>query len=88
MALVFPPELLLAKFPLIKDNFSLPAEEKIEAADIPHEIQRFKEALKFAENDVRATEANITKSLGKKYGEIFAIHLLLLKDKILGGKKQ
>jgi phosphotransferase system enzyme I (PtsI) len=72
---------------VIKNRFSLSYNNnyngKIKAENLLKEIEKFKEALIFAEKEIINTQKNITKTLGEKYGEIFAMHLLLLKDKNL-----
>ncbi|MCL5674335.1 MAG: phosphoenolpyruvate--protein phosphotransferase [Candidatus Omnitrophica bacterium] len=77
------PGIAIGNVSVIKSRFNLSYQGKIQAKNLPHEIEKFKGALNLAEKEILATQKNITKTLGEKYGEIFAMHLLLLKDKVL-----
>ncbi|MCM8764529.1 MAG: phosphoenolpyruvate--protein phosphotransferase [Candidatus Omnitrophica bacterium] len=68
---------------VIKNIFLLPPERKIEDCQVDEEIKRFENALKNAENDILETQKKVVDVIGKKYAEIFGVHLMFLKDKFL-----
>ncbi|MCM8824572.1 MAG: phosphoenolpyruvate--protein phosphotransferase [Candidatus Omnitrophica bacterium] len=73
----------IGKVVVLKDIFLLPAEKKIDEGRVDAEIKRFENALKNAENDILETQKKVVDVIGKKYGEIFGVHLMFLKDKFL-----
>lgn len=73
----------IAEIMVIKNIFLLPPEKKIGDEQIDFEIKRFENALKNAERDILETQKKVINVVGKKYAEIFAVHLMFLKDKFL-----
>lgn len=59
------------------------ARKKIPEDKIFLEVQRFENALKNAEKDILETQKEVSSTIGEKYAEIFAVHLMFLKDKHL-----
>lgn len=61
----------------------VPEEYTIPNDKIPHEITRFKEALKQTKKEILEIEQKISKEMGVDHGKIFSAHLLVLEDVVL-----
>ena len=73
----------IARAAVLRNIFLLPPEKKIPEDKIFLEVQRFENALKNAEKDILETQKEVSSTIGEKYAEIFAVHLMFLKDKHL-----
>lgn len=73
----------IARLYVLKNVFLLPPERKIEDKQIDLEIKRFENAIKNAERDIIETQNKVASIVGKKYAEIFSVHLMFLNDKFL-----
>lgn len=60
-----------------------PVEYSVPEAQIPVEIERFKQALKDTREEILAIEQKISKEMGLEHGRIFSAHLLVLEDSVL-----
>ncbi|MCX7705574.1 MAG: phosphoenolpyruvate--protein phosphotransferase [bacterium] len=73
----------IAKLFVLKNVFLLPPEKRIDDRQIESEIRRFENAIKNAERDIVETQNKVANIVGKKYAEIFGVHLMFLKDRFL-----
>jgi phosphotransferase system enzyme I (PtsI) len=55
----------------------------ITPADVPHELQRYEQALVATRQQIRDLQQRMTASLGKESAEIFEAHLLMLEDRAI-----
>ena len=56
---------------------------QVEESDHESEIERFKEALKLTQSQIRQIREDVAKNLSEKEASIFDAHLLVLEDKAL-----
>ncbi|MDG1138042.1 MAG: phosphoenolpyruvate--protein phosphotransferase [Opitutales bacterium] len=56
---------------------------QVEESDHESEIERFKEALKITQSQIRQIREDVAKNLSEKEASIFDAHLLVLEDKAL-----
>ncbi len=69
---------------LLFSKYSLSVEQrKLTDKQIPHEIERFKEALEETRQDILKTRAKAVKQTGDIVARLFDAHLLILEDVIL-----
>ncbi len=73
----------IAHTTVLRNVFLLPPERRINKNEIAFEIQRFENALRNAERDILETQRKVSSTVGRKYAEIFAVHLMFLKDRYL-----
>jgi phosphotransferase system enzyme I (PtsI) len=74
------PGIAVGKVTVWKNDLILPPLRRIPASRVEKEIEKFSGALQRAEKKILETRDSVTSTVGKKYGEIFSVHLLLLKD--------
>jgi phosphotransferase system enzyme I (PtsI) len=57
--------------------------EVLDAARIPDEVQRLRQALEQTRRQILEVQEQIAKEIGQQYGHIFDAHLLILEDRLL-----
>jgi phosphotransferase system enzyme I (PtsI) len=77
------PGIATGRIVVLESRFLLPPLRKISENHVQAEIARFDEAVESVEKEILATRERVSEMLGKKYGEIFSVHLMFLKDKLL-----
>ncbi|MCX7010008.1 MAG: phosphoenolpyruvate--protein phosphotransferase, partial [Kiritimatiellaeota bacterium] len=55
----------------------------ITPADVPHELQRYEQALFATRQQIRELQHRMAENLGKESAEIFEAHLLMLEDRAI-----
>ena len=77
------PGIAIAKVHVFGTEDIVPREHKITDKEVPHEIERLREAFKHTRREILAIEKKISKEIGTEHGRIFSAHLLVLEDSVL-----
>ena len=77
------PGIVIGKAYLLDSQEIRVTKRRIKAAEIPGEINRFKEALARTKEEIIKIKDKISKEMGTEHGEIFSAHLLVLEDIML-----
>ena len=80
------PGISFGKVTILRDIPFVIPEYRIKKEDVEGEIERFKKAIKETEKELKEVKRKVREKLGKKYSDIFSVHIEFLKDKLLTEK--
>jgi len=76
------PGISIGKVHLLDEDQIQIQDRTLTDSEIDKEVEKFLNAIKSTEDDIKKFKENVEKSLGDAYGEIFEAHLMILKDKV------
>ena len=77
------PGIAIGKVHIFGTEDILPVSRNILSSEIPHEIDRLKEAFTQTRKEILAIEKKISNEMGIEHGKIFNAHLMVLEDTVL-----
>ncbi len=76
------PGISIGKVHLLDEDQIQIQDRTLTDSEIDKEVERFLNAIKSTEDDIKKFKENVEKNLGDAYGEIFDAHLMILRDKV------